>query len=108
MKTDISKLPLKEWKHSLGVFLQMGRVQLDSDWNEQTELSLRLLQRQTEDVVRTGSPNYGFRVDDRILLDAMDNSAEWTAEKANVADPDPNVHVDYFDFKTGTGSLAFS
>jgi hypothetical protein len=108
MKTDISKLPLKEWKHSLGVFLQMGRVQLDSDWNEQTELSLRLLQRQTEDVVHTGSPNYGFRVDDRILLDAMDNSAEWTAEKANVADRDPSVHVDYFDFKTGTGSLAFS
>jgi len=108
MKTDISKLPLKEWKHSLGVFLQMGRVQLDSDWNEQTELSLRLLQRQTEDVVHTGSPNHGFRVDDRILLDAMDVRERWLAEKANVADPDPSVHVNYFDFKTGTGSLAFS
>ncbi|MBZ5522163.1 MAG: DUF6519 domain-containing protein [Acidobacteriia bacterium] len=108
MKTDISKLPLKEWKHSLGVFLQMGRVQLDSDWNEQSELSLRLLQRQTEDVVHTGSPNHGFRVDDRILLDAMDVRDRWIAEKANVADPDPSVHVDYFDFKTGTGSMAFS
>ena len=108
MKTDISKLPLKEWKHSLGVFLQMGRVQLDSDWNEQTELSLRLLQRQTEDVVHTGSPNHGFRVDDRILLDAMDVRDRWLAEKANIADPDPSVHVNYFDFKTGTGSLAFS
>jgi hypothetical protein len=108
MKTDISKLPLKEWKHSLGVFLQMGRVQLDSDWNEQTELSLRLLQRQTEDVVRTGSPNHGFRVDDRILLDAMDVRDRWLAEKANVGDPDPDVHVNYFDFKTGTGSLALS
>ena len=83
MKTDISKLPLKEWKHSLGVFLQMGRVQLDSDWNEQAELSLRLLQRQTEDVVHTGSPNHGFRVDDRILLDAMDVRDRWLAEKAN-------------------------
>lgn len=108
MKTDISKLPLKEWKHSLGVFLQMGRVQLDSDWNEQAELSLRLLQRQTEDVVHTGSPNHGFRIDDRILLDAMDARDRWLAEKANIADPDPSVHVDYFDFKTGTGSLAFS
>lgn len=108
MKTDISKLPLKEWKHSLGVFLQMGRVQLDSDWNEQSELSLRLLQRQTEDVVRTGSPNHGFRVDDRILLDAMDARERWLAEKANNADPDPSVHIDYFDFKTGTGSLSFS
>jgi hypothetical protein len=36
MKTDISRLPYNELKHSLGVFLQMGRVQLDSDWNEQT------------------------------------------------------------------------
>src|ERR1700733_10625951 len=95
-------------KHSLGGLLLVGLAQLVSAWNLQTELSMRLLQRQTDDVVRTGSPNYGFRVDDRILLDAMDNSAEWIAEKANVADPDPSVHVDYFDFKTGTGSLAFN
>ena len=108
MKTDISKLPLKEWKHSLGVFLQMGRVQLDSDWNEQTELSLRLLQRQTEDVVRTGSPNHGFRVDDRVLFDAMDDLHRWTVEKQNAGDPDPTIHVDYFDFKTGAGSLSVS
>jgi hypothetical protein len=108
MKTEISKLPLKEWKHSLGVFLQMGRVQLDSDWNEQSELSLRLLQRQTEDVVRTGSPNHGFRVDDRILIDAMDVRDRWLAEKANNADPDPSVHINYFDFMTGAGSLSFS
>jgi hypothetical protein len=59
-------------------------------------------------VVRTGSPNHGFRVDDRILLDAMDVRDRWIAEKANVADPDPSVHVDYFDFKTGTGSLGVS
>ena len=106
MKTDISKLPLKEWKHSLGVFLQMGRVQLESDWNEQTELSLRLLQRQTEDSIGTGSPNHGFRVDDRVLIDAMDSSKPWAAEKAIVTDPDPVLYVDYFDFKTGEGSLS--
>ncbi|HEX2330615.1 MAG TPA: DUF6519 domain-containing protein [Candidatus Angelobacter sp.] len=108
MKTEISKLPLKEWKHSLGVFLQMGRVQLDSDWNEQAELSLRLLQRQTNDVVRTGSPNHGFLVDDRILFDAMDDIHRWSVEKKNAGDPDPSIHVDYFDFKTGTGSLSVS
>ncbi len=101
MKTDISKLPLKEWKHSLGVFLQMGRVQLDSDWNEQTETSLRLLQRQTEDVVGTGSPNFGFRVDDRILLSAMDSIAPWSVEN----DPAPVLYVDHFDFKVGEGSI---
>lgn len=102
MKTDISKLPLKEWKHSLGVFLQMGRVQLDSDWNEQTETSLRLLQRQTEDVVGNGSPNFGFRVDDRILLSAMDSLTPWSVEN----DPNPVFYVDHFDFKVGEGSIA--
>ena len=45
MKTDISRLPSADLKHYLNVFLQMGRVQLDSDWNEQSELGLRLQQR---------------------------------------------------------------
>ena len=101
MKTEISKLPLKEWKHSLGVFLQMGRVQLDSDWNEQTETSLRLLQRQTGDVVGTGSPNFGFRVDDRILLSAMDSVAAWSVD-----DPNGMLYVDHFDFHVGEGSIS--
>jgi hypothetical protein len=106
MKTEISKLSFQERKHSLGVFLQMGRVQLDQDWNEQAEISLRLLQRHAADVVHVGSPNLGFRVDDRILLDAMDVRTAWSAEKANVADPVPRLFVDYFDFKTGEGSLS--
>jgi len=107
MKTEISKLPLKEWKHSLGVFLQMGRVQLDSDWNEQTETSLRLLQRQTEDTAGNGSPNFGFRVDDRILIDAMDSLTPWSVVKTVVGDPDPVLYVDHFDFKVGEGSITF-
>jgi DNA-binding beta-propeller fold protein YncE len=105
MKTDITKLPMNELKHYLGVFLQMGRVQLDSDWNEQSELWLRLLQRQTNDTVREGSPNNGFRVDDRILLDAMDSRIGWAAVKQNITDPTPVLFVDYFDHRTGEGSL---
>lgn len=105
MKTDISALPRREMKHFLGVFQQMGRLQLDSDGNEQSELSLRLLQRQAHDAIGVGSPNRGFRVDDRILLDAMDERTAWTAEKANPGDPEPTLHVDYVDHRTGTGSL---
>ncbi|MGH7392387.1 MAG: DUF6519 domain-containing protein [Candidatus Rokuibacteriota bacterium] len=105
MKTDISRLPSADLKHYLNVFLQMGRVQLDSDWNEQSELGLRLQQRHAADTVRTGSPNHGFRVDDRILLDAMDSRAGWAAEKA-VGDPDAHLYVDYFDHRTGEGSLS--
>jgi len=103
MTTEISRLPLVEPKHWLGVLAQMGRVQLDSDWNEQAELWLRLLQGQARDTVRDGSPNQGFRVDDRILLDAMDERAPWRA-----AGPDPRVFVDFFDHRTGVGSLVAS
>jgi WD40 repeat protein len=108
MKTDISRLPFKESNHSLGVFLQMGRVQLDADWNEQAELSLRMLQRLASDAIETGSANDGFRVDDRILLKSMDSVESWTAEKANAADPAPRLFIDYFDFAIGRGSLATS
>src|SRR5579864_9144810 len=104
MKTEISKMPFSEMKHHLGVFLQMGRVQLESDQNLQTELSLRMLQRLAADTVRTGSPNLGFRVDDRILFDAMDSSKNWKAEVAG-GDPAADLFVDYFDFRTGDGSL---
>lgn len=105
MKHDISRLPFREWKHTLGVFLQMGRVQLDSDWNEQSELTLRLLQRHAEDTVRIGSPNLGFHIDDRILLDTMDVRAAWRIVSANGDVPAPKPSVDSFDFRTGKGSL---
>ena len=105
MKTEISKMPFGEMKHNLGVFLQMGRVQLDSDYNEETELLLRLLQRLADDAVHTGSPNLGFRVDDRILFDGMDSRKNWKAEAA-MGDPAPSLFVDHFDFRTGRGSLA--
>ncbi|HEX7048863.1 MAG TPA: DUF6519 domain-containing protein [Longimicrobiales bacterium] len=105
MKTDISKLSFDELKQDLGVYLQMGRVQLDSDWNEQAELWLRRLQRQGADTAGTGSPNHGFRVDVRILLDALDSREGWAAEPA-LGDPVPQPFIDYFDHRTGVGSLS--
>lgn len=106
MKTEISKAPSTEWKHWLGVFLQMGRVQLDSDWNEQTDLTLRMQQRSNNDAISTGSPNEGFRVDNRVLIDAADDRSIWTAGKQNPGDPDPHLYVDYVDFRTGRGALS--
>src|SRR5688572_12120433 len=108
MKTEVSKLPSSELKHFVGVQLQMGRQQLDSDWNEQSELWLRLLQRYANDVVHTGSPNEGFRVDTRILLDALDSRVSWAAQKDLLTDPEPMLSVDYFDHRTGQGSLMVS
>ena len=48
MSTDISRQSFAEPKHFLGVLAQMGRVQLDSDWNEQAAITAH------HDVARAG------------------------------------------------------
>ncbi|HKY01857.1 MAG TPA: DUF6519 domain-containing protein, partial [Burkholderiales bacterium] len=100
MKNDISRLSFNELNHYLGVFQQMGRVPLDADFNEQNELMLRLVQRFAGDAVHTGSPNNGFRVDTRLLLDACDKREAWSATPNTV-----NLFIDYFDHRVGDGSL---
>lgn len=100
MRSDISKLSFDESNHYLAVFHQMGRVPLESDWNEQNELMLRLTQRVAGDAIRTGSPNHGFRVDTHLLLDACDSRKGWVSTPANAP-----LFVDYFDHRVGDGSL---
>lgn len=100
MRTDIAKLSFDELNRYVGVFHQMGRYPLESDLNEQNELLLRLLQRLAGDAVHTGSPNHGFRVDTRLLVDAMDRKAGWAVQPATAA-----LFIDYFDRRTGDGSL---
>ena len=104
MKTDISTLSFKESKHYLNVFEQMGRLRLEADSNEHAEIGLRLQQRHAADTVRTGSSKEGFRVDTHILLEAMGDLAGWQAEE-NPGDADPVAFVDYFDHRTGHGSI---
>ena len=103
MRTDISKLSFKEINHYLGVFHQMGRVALDSDWNEQNEILLRLAQRLAGDAIHSGSPNQGFRVDTRRLLDSCDRRTDWHAQPSTAP-----CFIDYFDYRVGDGSLVVS
>src|ERR1700752_1140643 len=43
MTFDCSRFSFKSWNDYLGVVMQQGRVQLDSDWNEwQSEYSRRI------------------------------------------------------------------
>jgi DNA-binding beta-propeller fold protein YncE len=100
MKTDIAKVSFDEVKHFVGVFHQMGRVNLESDINEQSELMLRMVQRVAGDAMQTGSPNQGFRVDTRVLLDALESRRGWTPTPATAM-----VFVDYFNRRVGDGSL---
>lgn len=100
MKNDIGRVSFDELNHFVGVFHQMGRLPLESDFNEQNELVLRLMQRLAGDAVHTGSPNEGFRVDTHVLLDRLDSRRGWSAVPAGAA-----VFVDYFDHRVGDGSL---
>lgn len=57
MSFDNSRITFNSWNDYLGVVMQQGRVQLDSDWNEfQAEL-LRRLQAGTLDLIGQGSAN---------------------------------------------------
>jgi hypothetical protein len=100
MKTDIAKVSFDELSHFVGVFHQMGRLPLESDFNEQSELALRMLQRVAADAMHTGSPNDGFRVGTGVLLDRLDSRRGWTHLPAAAA-----LFVDYFDRRVGDGSL---
>jgi len=100
MKNDIGKISFDELNHFVGVFHQMGRLPLESDFNEQNELVLRLMQRVAGDAIHTGSPNDGFRVDTHVLLDRLESRKAWAATPATAA-----VFIDYFDHRVGDGSL---
>ncbi|PXF58096.1 MAG: hypothetical protein C4B59_13935 [Candidatus Methanogaster sp.] len=57
MKGDFTRSTFDHEKHYSSVRMQQGRVQLDSDWNEQIDIQRHLLKQRTEDVVgQCGAP----------------------------------------------------
>jgi hypothetical protein len=56
MSFDISRATFDPWKDYLGVVMQQGRVQLDSDWNEFQAEFLRRLQAGTLDILGQDCP----------------------------------------------------
>jgi hypothetical protein len=67
MKGDFTKLlsqsKLEEKKYT-GVYMQQGRLQLDSDWNTQVEIYKRFIQTYTQDLIG-GADNPGSGVPDK-------------------------------------------
>ncbi len=51
MASDISRKLFNPKKHYSGVVMQQGRVQLDSDWNEQLDIQMHRTHLQTKDVI---------------------------------------------------------
>lgn len=65
MASDISRSTYKQEKHYDRVRLQQGRVQLDSDWNEQLDINAHRIETEAADVIGTcGAPRdrAGFAV----------------------------------------------
>jgi Family of unknown function (DUF6519) len=50
-KTDITRDTYRKHKNFSRVLMQQGRVQLDADWNEQTDILLHYLRRLTTDII---------------------------------------------------------
>jgi len=104
MKGDFSRISFKEQKHYSEVLLQQGRVQLDADWNEAAAVEASRDVRALQDVVgRCGSPNAGFQIAARMMLDSMESAAGWITTPGSA-----DACVDYVDYLRGVGSLRMS
>ncbi|MFB2894818.1 DUF6519 domain-containing protein [Aerosakkonemataceae cyanobacterium BLCC-F50] len=55
MKGDFTKLTFQPEKHYTSVRMQQGRLQLDSDWNEQVDIQNHLRHTQTVDLIGADS-----------------------------------------------------
>ncbi len=77
MSTYTSRSRFDEGRRFTGVYQQMGRVVLDSDWNEEIRIRTTDARRRTADVAE-GAPDDGFRIDDAYVLDATSSTAGWS------------------------------
>lgn len=65
MKADLTRSTFDQHKQFTRVLMQQGRVQLDSDWNEQTAILLHYMQTLAADIIGPhGGPqdNFGFGI----------------------------------------------
>ena len=51
MKADLTRSTFDQHKQFTRVLMQQGRVQLDSDWNEQTAILLHYMQTLAADII---------------------------------------------------------
>lgn len=86
MKADLTRLTFDKAKHYRAVQQQQGRVQLDSDWNEQNDIAAHRIETETVDVVgHCGAPLHadGFR----LVPNAAALTAAETAREENKNPP---------------------
>jgi hypothetical protein len=89
MNGDFSRDTFDPANHFSRVLMQQGRVQLDSDWNEQTSILLHYLRTLARDVFGTaGGPaqNAGFKILTAATADLEQTLAAWEPTNAGRRD----------------------
>lgn len=78
MRGDFSRFGHDSLKHYIATFIQQGRVQLDSDWNQNVENFLSMLWKQSRDSLGTcACIGDSFRIGNDIPIDHMLGSCSW-------------------------------
>jgi hypothetical protein len=94
MSGAVSREGFDELKNYLGVYMQQGRVLLDSDWNESQQITSSMLKLLSREALGEGSPNQGFKID-RIFPIPLDELAAQIEASMKQVDPtDPGQGLD--------------
>ncbi len=113
MKGDYSRIPFNERKrmqHYRKVYHQQGKVLLDSDLNENTDLLHHQMKTLAKDGL-CGSPNIGFRIGKGVPLLPVDDhryiGKGWSITSANTSTTATiaTATIDYFKKFEGKGCL---
>jgi hypothetical protein len=83
MKGDFSRLTFDPQKHFRGAYMQQGRVQLDSDWNEQIAIINHYLSAQLIDLFGPGATPQGMAGFQITMIDDDQAGANNGSEAAN-------------------------
>jgi rRNA maturation endonuclease Nob1 len=78
MRGDFSRFGHDSFKQYIAAFMQQGRVQLDSDWNQNVENFLNMLWKQSRDSLGAcACVGDSFRVDKNMPIDHMLQAELW-------------------------------
>jgi hypothetical protein len=94
MSRAVSREGFDELKNYLGVYMQQGRVLLDSDWNESQQITSSLLKLLSREAVGDGTPNQGFKIDRIFPIPIDELAAQIEASMAEVDPSDPGQGLD--------------
>lgn len=93
-KTDITRDSFQQRKHFSRVIMQQGRVQLDADWNEQTDILLHYMRTFTRDMI---GPHAGPKDDTGFAITKYTSSQTATTKTGKASKSKSSKQTDQSD-----------